>query len=45
MVKRVKDIAASVHQRLLNLDPTRKEEFTARLTRFGLERLLYRLSR
>jgi hypothetical protein len=36
--------SASVRQRLLNLTRTRGEEFQRVLTRFALERLLYRLS-
>ncbi len=40
-----KDIAASVRQRLLNLAKERGENFDLVLTRYGLERLLYRLSR
>ncbi len=38
-------VAHSVHDRLLNLAMTRKEDFNAILTRYGNERLLYRLSR
>jgi hypothetical protein len=33
-----------VHQRLLNLSRERAEDFTLTLTKYGLERLLYRLS-
>jgi len=40
-----KNIPASVHQRLLNVAMTTDEEFQALLTRFALERLLYRLGR
>ncbi len=42
---RSKNLSASVRQRLLNLARDRDEEFQLTLTRFGLERLLYRLSR
>jgi predicted nucleotidyltransferase component of viral defense system len=38
-----RDVAASVRQRLLNLAKQRGEEFTFVLTRFALERLLFRL--
>ena len=38
-------IAHSVHDRLLHLATTRKEDFNAILVRYGNERLLYRLSR
>ena len=38
------NIAASVRQRLLNVAKERGEEFQYVLTRYGLERLLYRLS-
>ncbi len=44
MSKRVKNIAASVRQRLLNLAHERNESFDLTLTKFGLERLLYRIS-
>ena len=37
-------IAHSVHDRLLKLAVTRKEDFNAILTRYGNERLLYRLT-
>lgn len=40
-----KNLAASVKQRLLNLARERGEEFNLLLNRFGIERLLYRLSR
>ena len=40
-----KDMTASVRQRLLNLSRKRKEDFNLVLTRFGIERLLYRLSK
>lgn len=39
----LKDLSASVRQRLLNLAKARGEEFTFVLLRYGLERLLYRL--
>lgn len=39
-----RNISASVRQRLLNLSKERGEEFQSVLTRFALERLLYRLS-
>lgn len=38
------NLAASVRQRLLNLTPTGSDEFQVMLTRYGAERLLYRLS-
>jgi len=40
-----KNLAASVRQRLLMLSQQRKEPFDLVLVRFGIERLLYRLSR
>jgi predicted nucleotidyltransferase component of viral defense system len=44
-VKRpVQNIAHSVHERLLSLAKSRNEEFQNFLTRYALERLLYRLS-
>lgn len=39
----VTNMAASVHQRLLTISHTRKEEFNLLLTRYAYERLLYRL--
>lgn len=39
-----RNIAASIRQRLLNLAHEQGEEFQFILTRYGLERLLYRLS-
>jgi hypothetical protein len=39
-----KNVAASIRRRLLNLSRERGEEFGLILTRYGLERLLYRLS-
>jgi hypothetical protein len=44
MKKRVANLSASVRQRLLNLASERKEDFGLVLTRYGLERFLYRLS-
>ncbi|MCG7871057.1 MAG: nucleotidyl transferase AbiEii/AbiGii toxin family protein [Candidatus Thiodiazotropha lotti] len=43
--ERGKNTAASVRDRLLNLARQRGEDFQWLLTRYGLERLLYRLSR
>ena len=40
-----RNVAASVRQRLLNLARERREDFGLILTRYALERLLYRLSR
>jgi hypothetical protein len=42
--KIVKDIAASVRQRLLNRSKERGEDFQLTLIHFALERLMYRLS-
>jgi predicted nucleotidyltransferase component of viral defense system len=39
-----KNIAASVRQRLLNLSRKKKEDFQLILTRYAIERLLYRLA-
>ena len=39
-----KNLTASVRQRLMNLARARSEEFGLILTRYGIERLLYRLS-
>lgn len=39
-----RNIAASVRQKLMNLSRQRNEEFQFVLIRYGLERLLYRLS-
>ena len=39
-----RNLAASVRQRLLNLSRTRGEDFQFVLTRYALERFLYRLS-
>jgi predicted nucleotidyltransferase component of viral defense system len=41
--KQPHNIAASVRQRLLNLSQTRQEEFQNVLTRYAIERFLYRL--
>lgn len=40
---KVKNLAASVRARLLNLSRERGEDFTGLLTRFALERLMFRL--
>lgn len=45
MTRRPRDISASVRQQLLNLSRQRKEDFQAVLTRYGIERLMYRLGR
>lgn len=42
--KNPENIAASVRQRLLNLSRERKEDFNLILTRYAVERFLYRLS-
>jgi len=42
--KAVINVPASVRQRLLNLASKRKEDFGLLLSRYGLERFLYRLS-
>ena len=44
MNKPVVNMAASVRQRLLNLARARKEDFGLVLTKYGLERLLYRIA-
>ena len=45
MTKKIKkDVAASVRQRLLNLSKDSGEDFNLFLTRYGLERMLFRLS-
>ena len=41
----IKNLAASVHQRLLNLDPQRSHDFTPVLRRYAFERWLYRLGK
>ena len=43
--KFLKDVAASVRQRLLNLARERNEQFQLVLNRYAIERLLFRLSR
>lgn len=40
-----RDQAASIRQRLLNLSKERNEDFSLTITRYGLERLLYRLGK
>ena len=42
--KKLSNTAASIRQRLLNLARQRKEEFQLILSRYAIERLLYRLS-
>lgn len=42
--KRRKNAATSARDRLLNLAKARGEDFQLLLTRYGMERLLYRLS-
>jgi hypothetical protein len=42
---RLRNVAASVRQRLLNLSKERSEAFDLVLTRYALERLLYRIGR
>ncbi len=44
MNKPIVNMAASVRQRLLNLARERKEDFGLVLTKYGLERLLYRIT-
>ena len=44
MTKELKNVAASVRQRLLNLARERNEDFGLVLTKYALERLLYRIS-
>ena len=44
MTKEIKNVAASVRQRLLNLARGRNEDFGLVLTKYALERLLYRIS-
>ena len=44
MKKQPSNLGASVRQRLLNLAKVRDEDFDLVLTRFALERLLYRIS-
>ena len=45
MSRPVVNIAASVRQKLLNLSRDRQEDFGLVLTKYGLERVLYRMSR
>jgi len=40
----IRNISHSVYQRLLNLSRAEKVDFNLILTRYGIERLLYRLS-
>ena len=44
MPKEIKNIGASVRARLLNLSQANRQNFDLVLTRFALERLLFRLS-
>src|SRR5882757_4547898 len=44
MPKSARDIGASVRARLLNIAKARRQPFDLVLTRYALERLLYRLS-
>jgi hypothetical protein len=44
MAKQIRDIGASVRARLLALARHRNQQFDLVLTRYALERLLYRLS-
>ncbi len=44
MVKAIKDQAASIRQRLLNLSRSDRIVFEVVLTNYGFERLIYRLS-
>lgn len=44
MMTSVANMAASVRQRLLNLSRERKEDFGLVLTKYGLERILYRIA-
>ena len=43
--RRITDVGASVRQRLLNLAKQRNEDFGLVLSRYAIQRLLYRLSR
>jgi hypothetical protein len=45
MTRALRNISASVEKRLLNLSRQSGEEFQYVLMRYGLERLMYRLSR
>jgi Nucleotidyl transferase AbiEii toxin, Type IV TA system len=44
LTKPIANIAASIHQRLLNLARERQEDFGLVLTKYGLERVLYRMA-
>jgi Nucleotidyl transferase AbiEii toxin, Type IV TA system len=44
MAKRTRDIGASVRSRLLNLAREKGQPFDLLITRYALERVLYRLS-
>lgn len=44
MTKSITNIAAPIRQRLLNLARERKEDFGLLLTKYGLERVLYRIA-
>lgn len=44
MKKPIANLAASIRQRLLNVARERKEDFGLVLTKYGLERVLYRIS-
>jgi hypothetical protein len=43
-VSEIKNLTASIRQRLLNQAKTRGEDFQRTLVRYAIERLLYRLS-
>ena len=45
MKREIRNLAASVRQRLRNLSRERGEDFNLTLTQYGLERLLYRLGK
>lgn len=45
MTRALRNISASVEKRLLNLSRQSGEDFQYVLMRYGLERLMYRLSR
>jgi len=45
MSRTVKNVPASIQRRLFDLSRERKEDFQLLLTRYGLERLLYRLGK
>jgi hypothetical protein len=40
-----KNVAASIRDRLMQIARTRKEDFNFVLTRYAMERLLYRISK